>query len=220
MYTLRIIANLTCILVLGYVTGSFPTSIIVSRIIKGIDIRNYGSGNAGATNTFRVLGWKAGLLVAAVDVFKGFAATFYISKLNIFNAVPDVEMLVPILAGSAAVLGHCYTVFAGFKGGKGVAASAGMLIALFPTAFFVCFGIFTAVLLISGYVSLGSISAALALPVTLVIIRVAFIKPVSPSLFIFSLTVSAFIVYSHRSNIKKLIRGTENRFPSVRIFNK
>lgn len=220
MYILRALLNICCIMVLSYLVGSFPTSIIVSRIAKGIDIRDYGSGNAGATNTFRVLGWKAGILVALIDVFKGFAATFWLSKLNLFNASINVDMLVPILTGAAAILGHCYTIFAGFKGGKGVAASAGMLIALFPTAFLVCFGVFWAVLLLSGYVSLSSIVAAITLPVTLLVIRMFFIKPVSTSLLVFSIGICAFILYSHRANIMRLIKGTENRFKMEKLFSK
>ncbi|HBM81760.1 MAG: glycerol-3-phosphate 1-O-acyltransferase PlsY [Clostridiales bacterium] len=220
MYTLNIILNIGCILILSYLAGSFPTSIIVAKVLKGIDIRKFGSGNAGATNTFRVLGWKAGLAVACIDVFKGFAATFWISKISFFGTPLNFDMLVQVLAGSAAVLGHCYTVFADFKGGKGVAASAGMLIALFPAAFFICFGVFTIVLLSSGYVSLSSLVAAFALPVTLFVLRLVFVKHVSISLLIFSVAIFAFIFYSHRNNIKRLILGKENRFKSLKIFSK
>ncbi|MBT3797250.1 MAG: acyl-phosphate glycerol 3-phosphate acyltransferase, partial [Candidatus Marinimicrobia bacterium] len=132
---------LIILIIISYLIGSTPTSIIVGRITKGIDIREHGSGNAGGTNVFRVLGWKPALFVVVIDVFKGwlpaaiFAPAFYYAQI-----IPDLGV-VQILCGFSAVLGHTYTIFAGFKGGKGVGTLGGMLIALFPTAFPFCLAI-------------------------------------------------------------------------------
>jgi len=210
------VASLALILLLSYLIGSFPTSIITGKVLRGIDIRDYGSGNAGGTNVFRVLGWKPGVFVMAVDVFKGFLATYYVSRLRIAGPVPVDAVMAQLLAGFAAVFGHVWTVFAGFRGGKGVGTAGGMIIALFPLAAFICFVIFLAVALISRYVSLGSISAALALPIVLLGLNRLFDYPVPKVLFIFSLFATALILFTHRSNIRRLIHGTENRFGKPR----
>ena len=130
------------ILFISYLIGSFPTSIIVGRALRGIDIREHGSGNAGGTNIFRVLGWKPALFVVLFDIFKGWLPAAYLAKLY-FEAtlLPDLGLF-QVLCGFAAVLGHTYTVFAGFKGGKGVGTLAGMLIALFPVAVPLCILVF------------------------------------------------------------------------------
>lgn len=214
------IVNLSIIVLFSYLVGSIPTSIIVSKAFKGIDIRKHGSGNAGGTNTFRVLGWKAGLIVVIVDILKGFIATRWISQLNLFNSPLDTYSLTPVLAGAAAIIGHCYTVFAGFKGGKGVATAAGMLIAISPVSFLICVLVFAAVLTTSGYVSLSSMTTAVALPVSVLIRRFVFSQGEGVPFFIFSLLISGFIVYSHRGNIKRLLSGKENRFNKVRIFKR
>jgi len=213
-------ANLGFIALLSYIAGSLPTSIIMCKILKGTDIRNYGSGNAGGTNAFRVLGWKAGLLVASIDIFKGYGATALLSQINLFQTGYDTTSLAPVLAGVAAVLGHCFTIFAGFKGGKGVATSAGMLIGISPVIFLICFIVFTSVLLTSGYVSLSSIITAVALPITL--ITFCFTMPgfISTPFMVFGIVVSVFVVYTHRSNIKRLMSGKENRFDNLRIFKR
>ena len=198
-------------ILLSYLAGSVPTSIIVGKLLRGIDIRNYGSGNAGGTNTFRVLGWKAGLFVSAVDVFKGFAATYWIAQLA-FGASGLPEDALRIIAGFAAVTGHIWTVFAGFRGGKGVGTAAGMLLALYPLALLICLFIFLAVFLITRVVSIASISAALSLPVILSIFRYLVNKPVGDILYYFSFFAAVLIVFTHRANIRRLINGTENSF--------
>jgi len=148
--------NLLVILVLSYLTGSFPTSIIVGKLTKGIDVREHGSGNAGGTNAFRVLGWKAGLFVSLVDIAKGTFATLVISRIR-FGTLPfENPALLMVLAGIFAILGHTYTIFAGFQGGKGVATGAGMLIGLFPYALLTCLVIFGLTLFSTGLVSLSS----------------------------------------------------------------
>ncbi|MFQ5824774.1 MAG: glycerol-3-phosphate 1-O-acyltransferase PlsY [bacterium] len=206
--------SLILIIGLAYLVGSFPTSIVVGRMLRRIDIREYGSKNAGGTNVFRVLGWKPGLFVAVVDVGKGILATLLIAKIRIDPVNLDYG-LIQIIAGLSAVLGHIWTVLAKFKGGKGVATAAGMLIALYPWAALICFVIFLTMVLMTGYVSLGSITAAASLPFVLLLLGRMSGNTISNSLFLFSLFVGGLIFYTHRSNIRRLINGTENRFNKI-----
>jgi glycerol-3-phosphate acyltransferase PlsY len=209
------------ILFLSYVIGSTPTSIIVGKVFKRIDIRKHGSGNAGGTNVFRVLGWKPALVVIIVDVFKGWLppAIFAVHFID-YMPVSDLG-LIQILCGFASVLGHTYTIFAGFKGGKGVGTLGGMLIALFPIALPLCLFVFALTLIITGYVSVGSMLASASLPVFLLILPVvSSISPPSLSLLVFSLLVPWFIIFTHRSNITRLRSGEENRFEKAMIFRK
>lgn len=212
---------LIILIIISYLIGSTPTSIIVGRITKGIDIREHGSGNAGGTNVFRVLGWKPALFVVVIDVFKGwlpaaiFAPAFYYAQI-----IPDLGVL-QILCGFSAVLGHTYTVFAGFKGGKGVGTLGGMLIALFPTAFPFCLAIAVITVMLTGYVSLASILAAVSLPIFLLLLPPFFgANPAALSLMVFSLLIPWFITFTHRSNIQRLRSGEENRFEKAMIFRK
>ena len=212
--------SLLSILILSYLVGSTPTSIIVGKILKGIDIRDYGSGNAGGTNAFRVLGWKAGVFVSLVDIAKGTFATVVISKIYI-DALPfDNTALIMILAGVCAILGHTYTIFARFKGGKGVGTAAGMLIGLFPIAFLICLIVFAIILFSTGIVSISSMAAAVTLPIALLVIDNLFSKNVDTTLTIFSIIIPFFIIFTHRSNIKRLIKGEEQSFEKVMIFRR
>ena len=211
---------LILILFASYIIGSFPTSIIMGRITRGIDIRDHGSGNAGGTNVFRVLGWKPALVVVVIDVFKGWLPTAYLA-IMFYEATPLPDLgLFQILCGFCAVLGHTFTVFAGFKGGKGVGTLAGMLIAMFPLAVPLCILVFTITLILTGYVSVGSIIAGASLPIFLLILPIIGIEPAELSLLIFSLLIPFFIVYTHRSNISRLRNGEENRFDKAMIFKK
>ena len=212
---------LIILIIISYLIGSTPTSIIVGRITKGIDIREHGSGNAGGTNVFRVLGWKPALFVVVIDVFKGwlpaaiFAPAFYFAQI-----IPDLGV-VQILCGFSAVLGHTYTIFARFKGGKGVGTLGGMLIALFPTAFPFCLAIAIITIILTGYVSLASILASVSLPIFLFILPPFFgVNPAPLSLMVFSLLIPWFITFTHRSNIQRLRSGEENRFEKAMIFRK
>ena len=212
--------ELILLLSASYVTGSIPTSIIVGKVFKGIDIREHGSGNAGATNVFRVLGWKQALIVVVVDIFKGWLpAAVYATSL--FQGQPIEETgVVQILCGFAAVLGHTNTIFAGFKGGKGVGTLGGMLLALFPVAVPLCLIVFAVVLMLTGYVSVGSILASASLPIFLFILPPLGFADTAPlSLLIFSLLVPWFIIFTHRSNITRLRSGDENRFEKAMIFS-
>ncbi|MCK4641873.1 MAG: glycerol-3-phosphate 1-O-acyltransferase PlsY [Candidatus Marinimicrobia bacterium] len=212
--------NLMAILVLSYLAGSFPTSIIVGKITKGIDIREHGSGNAGGTNAFRVLGWKAGLFVSLVDIAKGTFATLVISRIH-FGTVPfENPSIVMILAGMCAILGHTYTIFASFKGGKGVATGAGMLIALFPYALLTCLVIFILILFTTGFVSVSSITAAVSLPIVLFMFDRFLNMNVDPVLMTVSIIIPVFIIFTHRTNIKRLISGEEQAFEKLKIFRR
>ncbi len=203
--------SLILILFLSYLIGSIPTSIIAGRIIKGIDIREHGSGNAGATNVFRVMGWKAGLLVLLLDMAKGFVATFYISKIGL-DALPLDFSIVQILAGLTAVFGHIWTIFARFKGGKGVATAGGMLLGLAPLTVALCLLICIIVVALTRYVSLGSIIAATSLSVIMIIRKFGMGHDIAQPLLYFSFFVSLLIIYTHRTNIHRLIHGEENKF--------
>lgn len=201
------------VIILSYLIGSIPTSLLTGKTVRNIDIRQHGSKNAGATNVFRVLGWKPGVFVLVFDGFKGFTAAYWISQITIgLNPLP--QDIMQIIAGCSAIFGHIWTVFAGFKGGKGVGTAGGMLIALYPTAFWFCIAMFVIIVFSTRIVSISSMSAAVTLPVVLSIFRYALDKHIPDSLYIFSFFAAALIIFTHRSNIKRLINGTENRFGS------
>ncbi|MFZ4619521.1 MAG: glycerol-3-phosphate 1-O-acyltransferase PlsY [Bacteroidota bacterium] len=213
--------NLAIVLLLSYVIGSIPTSIIATRLANAGDIRKFGSGNAGGTNVLRMLGWKIGLAVILFDLFKGVVATYYIPQLfwnpnplpfNNYTPFQDFTV-VQIICGIGAILGHIWTLFAGFKGGKGVATGAGMILGLAPVEFVVAILVFAIVFMSWRYVSLGSILAAMAIPVTLIIRENIFNVdiPGYHTLVYFAVAVSLLITYTHRENIKRLLAGTENK---------
>ncbi len=212
--------SLILILVLSYLIGSIPTSIIMGKLMKGIDVRQFGSGNAGGTNAFRVLGWKAGLFVSLFDIAKGVFATAVISQIRIDKLPFDNETLVMVLAGLCAILGHTFTIFAGFKGGKGVAAGAGMIIGLYPSAFLFCLLVFTLVLVSTGIVSISSMTAAVSLPFIMLISNRLSGGQIDAGLIIFSFIIPLFIIYTHRTNIKRLINGEERSFDKIRLFRR
>ncbi len=210
--------SLLIIIVLSYLAGSIPFSIIAGKIVKGIDIREHGSGNAGATNVIRVLGWKTGVVVFPLDIAKGLIAVLFIAKFSLTDApltigsyVPD-QSLISIIAGMSAVFGHIWTVFAGFRGGKGVATIAGVLFGLAPVEMSICLAVFFLVVIPTRYVSLGSILAGLALSIIVLVRRYILIHDIPQPVFIFSFVVSLLIIYTHRTNIKRLLNGTESKF--------
>lgn len=217
------------ILLFSYLVGSIPTAIIVSKLVAGIDIRNHGSGNAGGTNVFRVLGWKYGILVMLFDAFKGVVAVVFIARLFFLTEMPfenptpfDDFTFVQLLAGILAVIGHVFTVFAGFRGGKGMATAVGMAASLMTIDVLIAAAIFIFMLIKFRYVSLGSISAAVALPLVLFIRENIFQVHIQgyPTLIAFSIFIAIFIVYTHRSNIKRIFEGTENRIKRIPLIHK
>ena len=203
----------------SYLTGSIPTSIIASKLTKGIDIRNFGSGNAGGTNAIRLLGWKIGIAVILIDIFKGMIATYYIARIGHDQLILSDE-IISIWAGLMAVIGHIWTIFAGFKGGKGIAVAGGMLFILYPLAFTICLIWFLVVAFITRYVSIASITAALLLPVILILMRILMGMNISQTLIYFALFIALLIVFTHRANIKRLMQGKENRFAEKKSASK
>ncbi len=198
------------LLLSAYLIGSIPTSIILGKALRGIDVREHGSRNPGATNTFRVLGWKIGILVGAIDIFKGFAAAVLLPSVipEGSRAMGDLR---PILAGFAAIAGHVWTVFANFRGGKGVGAAFGVIIGLAPIPALIVVTVWAALTFGTGYVSVGSIAAAAALPLSVVLLGV-WRDDLSISLAVFASLVGLLVIIRHRSNIGRLMRGEENRF--------
>ncbi len=206
--------SILLIILLSYLAGSVPTSIIVSKLFFKFDIRDHGSGNAGGTNAFRVMGWKTGLFVMLFDFGKGFLATYLISQIRI-DSLSLPLVYIQIVAGLSAVIGHIWTVFAGFRGGKGVGTAAGMLLVLYPVSLLICLGIFFITLVTTRYVSISSMFAAIALPFVLLLLNTVFKRPFSPPLFILAISMATLIVFTHRSNIQRLFQGTENRIKKI-----
>jgi len=217
--------NMVIVVLLSYIVGSIPTSIILSKWRHGFDIRSKGSGNAGGTNVFRVLGWKSGVFVVVMDGLKGVIATTVIARLfwdptlPFYNHTPfDDFTIIQMICGGAAIIGHVWTLFAGFKGGKGIATGAGMLIGIAPTEFAVSTIVFLICLVAFRYVSLGSIMGAASFPLSL-IVRYNILSDEIHSyktLVFFSVGIALFLIYSHRANIKRLIEGTERKIPRLR----
>jgi glycerol-3-phosphate acyltransferase PlsY len=187
--------------VAAYLVGAFPTSYVAGRLFKGIDLREHGSRNLGATNVYRVLGWKFAVPVAIVDILKG--------TLPVVAFAPRVSdsTLVAMFVGAMAVVGHVFSVFVGGKGGKGVATSAGVMLGLAPAAVGICMLIWLVLVRTTGYVSLGSMLGAAALPMGLYVLH-----PDRRELVLPSVALAALIVFLHRANIRRLLNGTENRF--------
>ncbi|APF18838.1 glycerol-3-phosphate 1-O-acyltransferase PlsY [Caldithrix abyssi] len=201
--------DLIGLILISYLLGSFPTAIIAGRLLKKIDIREHGSGNAGATNVFRVLGWKAALAVLFIDMIKGFVPVFFLAPA--FSSSPDQVIYFQLIGAIAAILGHMYTIFAGFKGGKGVGTSAGAFLGLAPLPLLLALLTFIVVVSLTRYVSLGSLIASLVFVVILMLQRFAFQMEIPAVLLGISVVIVALIWYAHRSNIKRLLQGNENR---------
>jgi glycerol-3-phosphate acyltransferase PlsY len=187
----------------AYLLGATPTSLWVGRAFHGVDLRREGSGNLGATNTFRVLGWKAALPVVVFDVFKGWLPA------ALFAGWAGVAGLGWSLAyGAAAILGHVFSIWAGFRGGKGVATSGGVFLAIAPWAVLISAVVFTGLVTWTRIVSVGSLGAAAVLPVAVALTP----HRGGTGAVLFALGLSAFVIWAHRSNIARLRRGEENRF--------
>ncbi len=196
---------------LAYLLGSVSGSLLLGRL-RGVDVRKSGSGNAGGTNALRTLGVGFALLVVVIDIGKGWLATAWVATLTI-PGVPVGPVTAAPICAMAAVLGHIYPVFYGFRGGKGVATWVGGWLAMLPAIVLPLFLVFVSVVLLTGYVGLASIMTAVAaLPLAFWLVP----DGVSP-LLVYAAAAALLIVYTHRSNISRLIGGTENRFDKVRI---
>ncbi len=199
----------------AYLLGSVPSAVWVGRILYGTDVRDFGSGNAGATNTFRVLGRSAGAIVMLIDVFKGMAAA------ALANILFDVDLIAheymtmyQILLGITAILGHIYPVFAQFRGGKGVATMVGMIFTVQLEVALACIAIFFVVLVLSKYVSLGSIIASLLFPLLLLLPR--FNHDADTTTVLISFSLFFIVVATHSANIKRLLAGNESKTSLVK----
>lgn len=201
------------VIILAYLLGSIPSSVWYGIGYLGIDVRKYGSKNAGATNTFRVLGKRAGTVVMLIDVLKGWTATMLAMLLYYFELIPQDQILTyQFVFGIVAIIGHIFPVYVNFKGGKGVATLLGMVLAIHPELALVCIAIFLLTLIASQYVSLSSILATLAFPVLLLL--GVFGSP-EISLVIFGFAMFVMVVITHQKNIVRLLNGSENR---VKLF--
>lgn len=188
----------------SYLLGTIPNGLMIARAVKGIDIREHGSRNIGATNVFRVVGKKWGILVFVLDSLKGFAAVYLPS---IFLQNPGTEILAGL--GVTAIMGHTFPVWLGFKGGKGVATSLGVFIGVAPLPTLVTFGFWCLIFAITHIISISSLSAACFFPLSIIIFRRQ--DPAFPWLLGISLLLGAFIFYTHRSNIGRLLRKEEKK---------
>lgn len=202
------------LIVIAYLIGSVPTAVWVSKAFFGIDIRDYGSGNAGATNTFRVLGSRWGTLVMIVDMLKGVAATslylllpFYLATENEWDRT---NLMVGL--GLAAVLGHIFPIWADFRGGKGVATLFGMVLAIQPVVAVCCVGVFLFVLYLTRFVSLSSILASVAFAVLILFI----FNEKEPLYRAFAIAVALLVILTHQKNITRLLRGSESKVPILK----
>ncbi len=195
----------------AYLIGSFPTAVWYGKAYFGIDVREHGSGNSGATNTFRVLGKQAGIIVMAVDVLKGWTATQGAALLVYADLIyPEDLVLFKLIFGIAAVVGHIFPIYVGFKGGKGIATLLGMVLSVHIEAALLCLLVFIIVLLLSKYVSLGSMIAALVFPILLISPK---FRPDehSPTVIVFGFVIFLMVVITHQKNIVRLLNGEENK---------
>ena len=189
-------------LALSYLLGAIPTSYLVARVCKGIDLREHGSRNLGATNLYRVLGWKYAVPVGLFDAAKGAIPVWLVG-----SRVPAMSLL-PLYCGVAAVVGHVFSVFVRFKGGKGVATASGVVLALAPWALLAVLLVWGAVVWLTGYVSLGSVLSAALFPVAAYFLDQGSRGPV----LAVEIALATFIIWKHRANLRRLAAGTENRF--------
>ena len=201
--------NELLIIILAYCIGSIPTAVWISKAIFGIDIRDYGSGNAGATNTFRILGSKWGTIVMAVDIIKGVVATslYILLPYYLTDELQRTNLMIGL--GLAAVIGHIFPIWAGFKGGKGVATLLGMAVAIQPIVAVCCIGVFLLVLYLTRFVSLSSILAGVSF-----MVFILFIFNEKETLYrIFAVMVALMVVLTHQKNIGRILKGTESKVP-------
>jgi glycerol-3-phosphate acyltransferase PlsY len=192
---------------LAYLTGAFPSAVWVGKTFYKIDVREFGSGNAGATNTFRVLGKKAGIPVLIMDIFKGWLSVNYISFLTNIPESAEAVFEIKLAFGIAAVIGHLFPIYTGFRGGKGIATLLGLLIGLHAVAALYSILVFVIIFIISKYVSLGSIIASIAFPILVILI----LGSTNVSLNLFAFFVPILSLITHQKNIERLLRGEETK---------
>ncbi len=200
------------LIIIAYLIGSIPTAVWISKSVFGIDIRDYGSGNAGATNTFRILGSKWGSMVMLVDVMKGILATslYIFIPYYINDELARTNFMIAL--GMMAILGHIFPIWANFRGGKGVATLLGMALAIQPMVALICLVVFLITLLSTRFVSLSSMLAGVAF-----MVLILFIFNERETVYrLFAIIVALMVVITHQKNIGRLLRGTENKLPSFK----
>ncbi len=205
--------TIALLLILAYLIGSIPTAVWVSNWVFGIDIREHGSGNAGATNAFRVLGKKAGCGVMLVDMLKGFLAV-KLALLSVLVPLSEPFVNLQIFLGLAAVVGHIFPIWADFRGGKGIATLFGMILSIHPIVALSLVVVFLLMLVLTRYVSLSSIVASIAFPLLLISIFNAHAQELSYR--VFAIATAFLVVLTHHKNISRLINGNENKVPLFR----
>lgn len=194
-------------IIMAYLLGSLPAAVWLGKLLRGLDVREHGSGNAGATNAMRVLGPKIGLAVLLIDALKGIAAVSLAAFIREGFASEELYVVFQLFLGAVAIAGHVLPIFASFKGGKGIATLVGIVFILFPEAFMICFGVFLVVFLSTRYVSLASLAASIALPIIVIFINEVTLLPK----VIFAVAVALFVPVIHINNIRRLLQGKENR---------
>lgn len=199
------------ITILSYLLGSIPSAIIISRAFKGIDIRDYGSKNAGFTNVYRVMGTLPAFIVLIMDIGKGMVAVLVVTKIS-FDPVTLNPITLKILTAVSVIIGHVFPLFAGFKGGKGIATALGALFSLIPLEIALALGVFLIIVTLTRYISLGSLTSATFIFLALLFERYYLGKNVPIELIGMIFFLTMFIFYNHRTNIKRLLNGTENKF--------
>ena len=188
-----------CLIVLTYFIGAIPSGVWIGKAFKGIDVRDYGSKNSGATNSYRILGAKLGVIVLVMDILKGLVPLYIASKFDLkYNDL--------VILGLVAILAHTFSCFISFKGGKGVATSLGVFLFLIPVITLILLAIFMVIVYFTRYISLGSITAAFLLPIF------TFFSDKGSYLFVLSLIIGIFVIYRHKANISRLLSGTESKF--------
>lgn len=216
--------SLLTVVFISYLIGAIPSSVWYGKLFRGVDIREHGSGNAGATNTFRILGWKAGTIVLLFDFGKGLFCTLVVSQIAysigggpaVLYEGWDVYSMVMILCGVGAVVGHMFPIYSNFVGGKGAATACGMLYGIEPLSISIALAIFLIVMFTSRYVSLASISASVIYPFTQLTLRYGFDWHIDGSIIIFSTLIALGIIIKHKGNIRRLLDGNENRIKSFK----
>lgn len=206
------ISDVLLVMIPAYLLGSIPSAVWLGKWFHKIDVREHGSGNAGTTNVIRVLGWWTGIPVLLIDLGKGFLATMLpiILHLADYGTIKAIDL--QIIAGVTAIVGHIFPIYAGFRGGKGVATVFGALLALQPILTLSCIGIFLIVFLITGIVSISSMTAGIAFPILLL-----FVFGTDSLLFrIFSIVVAIALLFTHRKNIGRLLKGEESKLIRLR----
>lgn len=195
------------ILIVAYLLGSIPTSVWIGKTFYGIDLRERGSKNAGATNAMRIFGWKVGLTVLVIDMLKGWGAVNLIHLTNYYIPQTGDFIEFQLLLGIAAIIGHIFPIYVGFRGGKGVATLFGLVLAINPEPTLICTGVFLVTLIITKYVSLSSMIAGFAFPIMVIFV----FKTATPSLVIFSLIIALLLLFTHQKNIERLLRREEKK---------